>query len=52
MRSQVGPAAKELKTVEDYEAFVDKIDVAAVAFLPVSIEYRTLTIHYLCMVNG
>lgn len=36
MRSQVGPASKELKTVADYEAFVAKDDVAIVAFLPES----------------
>jgi protein disulfide isomerase family A protein 3 len=33
MRSQVGPASKELKTVEDFEAFTSKDDVAVVGFL-------------------
>jgi len=33
MRSQVGPASKELKTVEEFEAFISKDDVAVVGFL-------------------
>lgn len=33
MRSQVGPASKELKSVSDFEAFVAKDDVAIIAFL-------------------
>jgi protein disulfide isomerase family A protein 3 len=33
MRSQVGPASKELKSVSDFESFVAKEDVAIVAFL-------------------
>ncbi|CAG7710437.1 unnamed protein product [Allacma fusca] len=33
MRSQVGPASKELKTVADYEAFISKDDVAIIGFL-------------------
>lgn len=33
MRSQVGPASKELKSVSDFESFTAKDDVAIVAFL-------------------
>lgn len=33
MRSQVGPASKELKSVSDFESFIAKDDVAIVAFL-------------------
>lgn len=33
MRSQVGPASKELKATSDFEAFTSKDDVAIVAFL-------------------
>lgn len=33
MRSQVGPASKELKTVQDLETFLAKDDVGIIAFL-------------------
>jgi len=33
MRSQVGPASKEIKTVADFEAFIGKDDVGVVGFL-------------------
>jgi len=33
MRSQVGPASKELKTVEDLNTFLSKDDVGVIAFL-------------------
>lgn len=33
MRSQVGPASKELKTVQDLETFLAKDDVGVIAFL-------------------
>lgn len=32
MRSQVGPASKELKSASDFEGFIAKDDVAIVAF--------------------
>jgi protein disulfide isomerase family A protein 3 len=32
MRSQVGPASKELKSVSDFESFIAKDDTAVVAF--------------------
>ena len=32
MRSQVGPASKDLKTVADFESFISKEDVGVVAF--------------------
>jgi protein disulfide isomerase family A protein 3 len=33
MRSQVGPASKELKTADEFESFISKDDVAVVGFL-------------------
>jgi len=33
MRSQVGPASKDIKTVADFESFIGKEDVGVVAFL-------------------
>jgi protein disulfide isomerase family A protein 3 len=33
MRSQVGPASKELKSASDFESFIAKDDVAIIAFL-------------------
>lgn len=36
MRSQVGPASKELKTTQDLETFLAKDDVGVIAFLAVS----------------
>lgn len=32
MRAQVGPSSKELKTVADYEAFLNKDEVVVVGF--------------------
>ena len=32
MRAQVGPSSKELRTVKDYEAFLNKNDVVVIGF--------------------
>lgn len=32
MRAQVGPSSKELKTVEEYNAFLDKDEVVVIGF--------------------
>lgn len=32
MRAQVGPSSKELKTVADYEAFLNKDEVVVIGF--------------------
>jgi len=37
LRSQVGPASKEIKTVEEYNTFIGKDDTGVVAFLAVSV---------------
>ena len=41
MRSQVGPATKELKTVADFDAFTSKDDVAVVGFLAVRAHFKS-----------